>query len=245
MTRLDFDAISVSTLHIYVSRGFLDSSNVLKRTYGAESPGIVSDHLPTATGSQNDPHLADEDFEGSQLYRAFSPDGNYIASVTNDGTVQIRPSISTRIIATLEPPSRSIWIQFLPDSLRIACGSVDRTLTIWEVAQAKLVEMIILEPKLEPTPNARYAADVEFRVLGIFDGDSMYFWDTLTWKMRPTSSSGPPTASWSSLSTTPWVSPPLSSQSLPDLAPSGTLGGVPLNENQDTGIVRATLSREP
>ena len=81
----------------------------------------------------------------------FSPDGRLLASVSEDGTVNIWNAKTGRLIKTLEGHIDRVWsVAFSPDGKLIASGSVDGTIRTWTVAENVATAEVLLEDKPDP-----------------------------------------------------------------------------------------------
>ena len=73
---------------------------------------------------------------------AFSPDGQLLASVSNDGTAQIRDWRSGDMLKVLNFPGPAVSVEFSPDGQTLAVGGVDalenniQTAAVWTYAVA-------------------------------------------------------------------------------------------------------------
>lgn len=66
---------------------------------------------------------------------AFSPDGQYIASATNGGALQIWRLSDSKLLRTLRAHASQIrQVTFSPDGQYLATGSYDNTVRLWRVA---------------------------------------------------------------------------------------------------------------
>ena len=164
-------------LHIHLTASeLLNTPSLIKQTYERRDIEETPKSLQAAVmlGS----HICSPSYSLSRTK---------VASLVNHGTVQIWDIPTETIFTTLKPDMPTVWIQFLPDDTHIVCGSINYTLSVWEVASSQLVRRFQLASSSEPTPQAsvRYAVDADFKVLGMRRADGeIAFWDTRTWMPR-------------------------------------------------------------
>ena len=115
------------------------------------------------------------------LVAAFSPDGRYLAAVGREYSLVILDARSGHSIRTLRDHNSYIRaVGFSPDSRRLASGSADGTVRIWDVA----IEKEIVDP---PLRHRGFVSAVAFSRDGrllVSAGDDriVKVWDTTTWK---------------------------------------------------------------
>jgi WD40 repeat protein/serine/threonine protein kinase len=112
---------------------------------------------------------------------AFSPDGRYLTAVGGEFSLVILDARSGHSIRTLRGHKSYIRaVAFSPDSRRLASGSADGTVRIWDVAMGKA----IVDPPLRHRGFVSTAAfNPDGRLLASAGDDRIVkVWDTTTWK---------------------------------------------------------------
>src|ERR1044071_8660253 len=68
------------------------------------------------------------------IYRiAWSPDGAYLSSPSEDGTIRIWDARSGACARTLQGHTRAVYsVAWSPDGRRLASASTDKTIRLWE-----------------------------------------------------------------------------------------------------------------
>ena len=77
---------------------------------------------------------------GRVLSVAWSPDGNCMASGSNDKTIKVWNTKTGQCQSTLTVDSPVYSVAFSPDGTKLASGSYDRTVRIWSVGSAGTFE---------------------------------------------------------------------------------------------------------
>jgi tetratricopeptide (TPR) repeat protein len=107
---------------------------------------------------------------------AFSPDGQRLASGSNDNTVKIWDSATGQELRPLKGHANGVWsVAFSPDGQRLASGSEDNTVKIWDSATGQ--ELVSLKAQSGPVPSVAFSPDGQRLASANQDG-SINFWET-------------------------------------------------------------------
>ncbi len=94
---------------------------------------------------------------------SLSPDGNYFATASNDGTAKIWSikSNTNSLYETILHKGQVLSVSWSPDSKKVATGSEDMTAKVWDVAQNALLATLEYPNNLDAiawSPDGKYIA---------------------------------------------------------------------------------------
>ncbi|MEO0223796.1 MAG: hypothetical protein ABIL76_01725, partial [candidate division WOR-3 bacterium] len=111
---------------------------------------------------------------------SFSPNGKYLASGSEDGTIKIWEVESWKLIKTLTGHSNSVLsVSFSPDGKFLASGSYDKTIKIWEVGTWK--ETKTLKGHSNSVFSISFSPDGKYLASGSWDR-TIKIWEVGSWK---------------------------------------------------------------
>ncbi|WPJ60807.1 hypothetical protein SMAC4_13298 [Sordaria macrospora] len=135
--------IEQAPIQAYISAlVFAPSRSLIKRNFKGEEP----EWIQTKPAVELDWNACFQTLEGHSSYVrsvAFSPDGQRLASGSDDQTIKIWDPASGSCLQTLEGHSSGVnSVAFSPDGQRLASGSRDKTIKIWNPASGSCLQTI-------------------------------------------------------------------------------------------------------
>jgi small GTP-binding protein len=119
--------------------------------------------------------------ESDVINLACDPDGQILASASEDHTIKLWEFGSGQIIRTLTGHTDEVWtVAFDPRGETLASSGADGTVKFWSVGNGRLIHMLDIDQ-----PVHSLAFDPKGRVLAIGSRDGVMLWEIGTEKPRP------------------------------------------------------------
>jgi WD40 repeat protein len=134
----------------------VDSGNIISTEYGYDNQGL---YVGSARFSPNGNHIVSthgrdakiwDDGETISLtghkryiyFSCFSPNGNLVATASDDGTAKLWEATTGKLMATLPHAHDVLHVDFSPDSKLLATACADFSAQIWQVQPTKLLHKL-------------------------------------------------------------------------------------------------------
>ena len=111
---------------------------------------------------------------------AYSPDGQHIASSSDDNMIKVWEVATGKQLRCLEGHTAQVWsVAYRPDGQQLASGSSDKTVRVWEMATGK--QLLRLEGHTAPVWSVAYRPDGQQLASGSSD-KTVRVWEMATGK---------------------------------------------------------------
>jgi hypothetical protein len=121
--------------------------------------------------------VALEGHTGSIVYAAFSPDGQWVVTASDDHTARVWNANNGRLLATLDHADSVTSAAFSPDGQRVVTSSDDHTARVWNASNGHLLATL---DHRDSVTWAAFSHDGERIVTA---GDETRVWKTATGKL--------------------------------------------------------------
>ena len=109
---------------------------------------------------------------------AYSPDGQHIASSSDDNMIKVWEVATGKQLRCLEGHTAQVWsVAYRPDGQQLASGSSDKTVRVWEMATGK--QLLRLEGHTAPVSSVAYRPDGQQLASGSLD-NTVRVWNAKT-----------------------------------------------------------------
>jgi len=153
---------------------FAPTGSLVKQNFKTDKPDWISTE-PVVEAEWNACLQTLEGHRDSVQSVTFSPDGQRLASGSNDNTIKIWDPASGQCLQTLEGHRNLVQsVAFSPDGQRLASGSNDKTIKIWDPASGQCLQT--LEGYHYSVRSVAFSLDGQRLASGSYD-NTIKIWD--------------------------------------------------------------------